>query len=207
MTAFSLDNLGKRYGATWALRGVRFDLAAGEVLLLTGHNGSGKTTLLRVLCTALTPSTGRGTVFGLDLRSDRDAIRRATALVSHASYLYEDLTARENLELVARATGKEGVAACLDRVGLAARSDERVRGFSAGMRKRLSLARALLKAPRLMLLDEPFGELDPQGMALVETLIGELKARGTTLVLSTHWVEQGERLSTQRLHLERGAVQ
>ena len=207
MPAIALHNLGKRYGATWALRGLRCELSPGEVLLLTGHNGSGKTTLLRMLCTAVTPSTGGGTIFGQDLRRERDAIRRTTALVSHASYLYEDLTARENLELVARATRRTGTEACLDRVGLSARADERVRGFSAGMRKRLSLARALLKAPSLLLLDEPFGELDPQGMALVETLIGELRASGTTLVLATHWVEQGERLSTQRLHLERGAAQ
>jgi len=205
--AVELQNLGKRYGATWALRGLNLALEAGEVLLLTGHNGSGKTTLLRMLCTAVTPSTGGGTIFGHELRKEADAIRHTTALVSHASYLYEDLTARENLALVAAATGRAGSEACLDRVGLLPRADERVRGFSAGMRKRLSLARALLKAPTLLLLDEPFGELDPQGMALVETLIAELRANGTTLVLSTHWVEQGERLSTRRLHLERGTAQ
>jgi heme exporter protein A len=199
--------LGKRYGGVWALRHVGLTLATGEVLLLTGHNGSGKTTLLRLLCTAIAPSAGTGQILGLDLRRDQNAIRARTALVSHASYLYEDLSARENLGIVAAATRRREIDACLDRVGLSARAGERVRGFSAGMRKRLALARALIKAPALLFLDEPFGELDPQGMALVEALIGELQRSGTTLVLATHWVEQGERLSTQRLHLERGAVQ
>jgi heme exporter protein A len=204
--AIVLKEVSKRYGAHWALRKLTREIDAGALVLLTGHNGSGKTTLLRLLCSALQPSRGRAEIFGVDIAKDPEAVRAKTALVSHASHLYEELTARENLSLVARALNKGGVQEALARVGLQTRADERVRQFSAGMRKRLSLARALLKNPPLILLDEPLGELDPDGMALVEALIGEWHRAGSTVVMSTHWIEQGERLATERLHLENGSA-
>ena len=132
------------------------------------------------------------------------------ALLSHASFLYEDLTAAQNLIVLGRLLGladpAKDAAALLDRVGLTARTDNPVRQFSAGMRKRVAVARLLLKAPSLALLDEPFGELDPQGIAQMESLIGELKAKGTTLVLATHQVDQGLKLTEERLHLENGRI-
>jgi heme exporter protein A len=208
--AFELLDLSRRYGYRWALSRLTFRLEAGRSLLLTGHNGSGKTTLLKVLATQLRPTAGAVRVLGFDGRTCAADIRCRTSLLSHASYAYEDLTAQQNLVLLARLLGKpDPVAASaeqLARVGLTSRAHHPVRQFSAGMRKRLAIARVLLKRPRLALLDEPFGELDPEGIALMEEIIGELKATGTTLVLATHLVEQGERLTEARLHLEGGRM-
>ncbi|MBS1154049.1 MAG: ccmA [Myxococcaceae bacterium] len=201
--AIDIRDVSKRYGPRWALARLSYSLPVGRSLLLTGHNGSGKTTLLRMIATASFPTAGTLQVLGKDSRTDREAIRHQVALLSHASFLYEDLTAAQNLIVLGRLMGLEDPArdsaALLDRVGLSARTDNPVRQFSAGMRKRVAIARLLLKAPALALLDEPFGELDPAGIAQMEGLIAELKAKGTTLVLATHMVEQGIRLTETRL--------
>lgn len=199
-------DISKRFGARWALARLSFTLPAGRSLLLTGHNGSGKTTLLRLLATASFPTAGQLKVLGHDTRAGREALRPTVALVSHASFLYEDLTAAQNLRLTAQllGAGAAKVPELLGRMGLLERADSPVRQFSAGMRKRLAIARLLLKAPRLALLDEPFGELDPAGITQMEGLIGELQAAGTSVVLATHLVEQGQRLTQARLHLEGG---
>lgn len=206
--ALVLDDVSRRYGRRWALARLSYTLPAGRSLLLTGHNGSGKTTLLRLVATALSPTAGRVQVLGLDAVAGREAVRRQLALLSHASFLYEDLTAEQNLfflaDLLGVDTPRERTRALLERVGLARRSDNPVRQFSAGMRKRLAIARLLMKAPRLALLDEPFGELDPAGMDAMEQLIHELKRTGTTVILATHHIEQGLSLCEERLHLVDG---
>jgi heme exporter protein A len=206
--ALALHDVSKRYGRRWALARLTYSLPAGRSLLLTGHNGSGKTTLLRLVATALSPTAGKVEVLGRDVVADRDAVRREVALLSHASFLYEDLTAQQNLTLFARLIGlpspSDTADAFLGRLGLTQRSDSPVRSFSAGMRKRLAIARLLMKAPSIALLDEPFGELDPAGIAAMEGIIGELKASGVTVVLATHLVEQGMALCEERLHLQEG---
>ncbi|MBK7860217.1 MAG: heme ABC exporter ATP-binding protein CcmA [Archangiaceae bacterium] len=208
--AFHIVDVSKRYGPRWALARLTFSLERGKSLLLTGHNGSGKTTLLKILATAMSPTLGKLTVLGHDCHEGREPIREKVGLLSHASFLYEDLTAAQNLVVLARLIGMtDGEAdatadAMLTRVGLAKRRDHPVRQFSAGMRKRLAVGRLLLKRPELALLDEPFGELDPQGIGEMEKLIAELAAQGTTLVLATHLVDQGKALTTERLHLEEG---
>jgi heme exporter protein A len=206
--ALLLDDVSRRYGRSWALARLTYTLPAGRSLLLTGHNGSGKTTLLRLTATALAPTAGRVEVLGLDAVAERDAVRRQVALLSHASFLYEDLTAEQNLhllaDLLALPSPREQAHALLGRVGLTRRSGSPVRQFSAGMRKRLAIARLLMKAPRLALLDEPFGELDPSGIADMERVIAELKAGGTTVILATHLIEQGLSLCEERLHLQEG---
>jgi len=205
--AVDVRDLSKRYGRHWALSRLSFQLAPGRSLLLTGHNGSGKTTLLRLIATATTQTAGDLTVLGQDARKERESIRRKVALLSHSNYLYEDLTSEQNLMILARLTGvpsaRDRVRSLLTRVGLGTR-DQPVRTFSAGMRKRLAIARLLLKAPTLALLDEPFGELDPAGVAEMEKIIGELKAQGTALILATHLIEQGLALCEERLHLSEG---
>ncbi len=206
--ALEIDDVSKRFGTRWAVARLSYSLPAGRSLLLTGHNGSGKTTLLRMIATATFPTAGALRVFGQETRKHRNALRHDVALVSHASYLYEDLTAAANLTLLAEFLGvddmKPRVASLLDRVGLSARATSPVRQFSAGMRKRLAIARLLLKAPKLALFDEPFGELDPAGIVWMESLLRDLKAGGTTVVLATHLVEQGQSLTDERLHLVEG---
>lgn len=206
--AVDILDVSRRFGRRWALARLSYSLPRGASLLLTGHNGSGKTTLLRTIATALRPTAGKLRVFGLDAVADRDEVRARVGLLSHASFLYEDLTAEQNLALLARLLGAEAplelARTLLTRVGLTQRSGNPVRQFSAGMRKRLAIARLLLKAPQLALLDEPFGELDPAGIHQMEEIIGELKASGTTLILATHLVEQGQSLCELRLHLQDG---
>jgi heme exporter protein A len=206
--AVDIRDVSKRYGRSWALARLTWQLPAGRSLLLTGHNGSGKTTLLRTIATALRPTAGSLQVLGLDAVRHRDEIRRRVALLSHSSFLYEDLTAEQNLMFLARLVGAGNAAhevqALLDRVGLSRRVGVPVRHFSAGMRKRLAIARLLLKSPELALLDEPFGELDPAGIAEMEKIIRELKQSGTTLILATHLIEQGQSLCEERLHLQDG---
>lgn len=201
-------DISKRFGARWALSRLSFSLAQGRSLLLTGHNGSGKTTLLRLIATASFPTAGTLKVLGFDCRAQRDQLRPSVALVSHASFHYEDLTAAQNLMLSARLLAvpqaAQTVTQLLERMGLAARADSPVRQFSAGMRKRLAIARLLMKAPQVALLDEPFGELDPAGIQQMEGLIRELQGQGTSVVLATHLIDQGLTLTQERLHLEGG---
>jgi heme exporter protein A len=206
--ALALHDVSKRYGRHWALARLSYALPQGRSLLLTGHNGSGKTTLLRLVATALAPTHGRVLVRGQDCVEQRERVRREVALLSHASFLYEDLNAQQNLVVLARLLGlptpAERARELLVKVGLTRRSDSPVRQFSAGMRKRLAIARLLLKAPAVALLDEPFGELDPAGIQAMEKIIGELKASGVTVVLATHLIEQGLSLCEERLHLAEG---
>jgi heme exporter protein A len=208
--ALAIDavDLSRRYGTRWALARISIRLEAGQSLLLTGHNGSGKTTLLRVLAGAVPASTGRASIFGMDVAKERATVRQRVGLLTHSSYLYDDLFAQENLLIPARLLGVPDPPArireLLQQVGLEGRAQDAVRQFSAGMKKRLSIARLLLKEPALALFDEPFGELDPGGIQQMESVIRALQQRGTTVVLATHLIEQGQSLCSQRLHLEGG---
>jgi heme exporter protein A len=204
--ALQLQEVSKRYGARWALVRLSLTLKRGAALLLTGHNGSGKTTLLRVMATAVRPSSGRVEVLGLDTALEPERVRAQVGLLSHAHFVYEDLSALENLVVLARLLGERESAAtgALERVSLSPKDDRPVRTYSAGMRRRLALARLFLKQPAVALLDEPFVELDPSGISELESRIRELRAAGTTLVLATHHIEQGLQLCTDRLHLEQG---
>lgn len=203
----AVQNVARRYGRRWALADVSFRVESGEVLMVAGHNGSGKSTLFRVLATAIRPDRGSVTMGGLDAVRDRDALRQSVALLSHASYLYDSLTARENLDVVARFLGDAAaVDAHLERVGLARRADDAVATFSAGMRKRLSIARVLLQRPRVVLLDEPYGQLDPEGFALIDDLVLELKRGGATVLMATHQVEHVAALADRTITLAEGRL-
>ena len=142
------------------------------------------------------------------MATEREDVRKLVALLSHASYLYDSLTARENLAIVSDHLGRSrsGVAALLDRVGLGRRADDAVATFSAGMRKRLSFARVLLQEPRVALLDEPYGQLDPEGFVLVDEVVRELKAGGTTVIFATHQLERAAASADEALLLEAGRV-
>jgi len=204
--AVETRGLSRRYGRRWALADVSLELPAGSVTMLAGRNGSGKSTLLRVLATALRPDHGEALVLGHDVRRSRDAVRRKVALLAHQSFLYEALTARENLQVAASFLGRDAEGALLDRVGLGPRADDPVASFSAGMRKRLSLARVLLQQAELVLLDEPYGELDPPGFALLDGVIGELRQRGASVIMATHLVDHGRQMCDRALLLEEGRL-
>jgi heme exporter protein A len=206
--AIEASGVARRYGRRWALAGVSLRVPAGTRLMVTGRNGSGKSTLLRVLATAVRFDQGTARIAGFDLRTQRTEVRRQVALLGHHSYQYEALTARENLEIAARFLGApaDRIEALLSEVGLAARADDPVAIYSAGMRKRLALARALLQDARVLLLDEPYGELDPAGFALLDRVLGEQKRRGVTVLLATHLLEHGRALCDQAIALEDGRL-
>ncbi|HUP47617.1 MAG TPA: heme ABC exporter ATP-binding protein CcmA [Thermoanaerobaculia bacterium] len=207
--AIDAERLGRRYGRRWALTDVSLRIPRGSVTMVAGRNGSGKSTLFRVLATALRPDLGRATVLGFDLVRHREDVRKGVALLSHSSYLYEALTATENLEVTADHLGasRAPIAALLERVALAGRGDDPVSTFSAGMRKRVSFARILLQDPRLVLLDEPYAQLDPPGFDLVDSVVRELKAHGVTVLVATHQLDRTAAIADLALHLEAGRVQ
>jgi len=203
MAAIEVENVARRYGRRWALAGVSLTAEAGSVLMVAGRNGSGKTTLLRVLSTAIRPDMGSVRVAGFDVVREREDVRGVSALLSHASYLYDALSARENLAVL----GISGdIDKLLDRVGLLARANDVVSTFSAGMRKRLSFARVLMQNAKIVMLDEPYGQLDPEGFTLVDNVIRELRANGVTVVIATHQVEHVTNLADQVITLEAGRV-
>lgn len=204
--SIEISRLARRYGRRWALADVSFQANAGDVVIVAGANGSGKTTLLRVLATAIRPDAGQVRVGGFDVVTHREDVRRMTAILGHASYLYEALTARENLDVFAGHMVNAQTDGLLDRVGLAARANDPVATFSAGMRKRLSFARVLLQEPKLALLDEPYGQLDPPGFTFVDDLVRELKARGSTVVMATHQLERGRQLGDVMITLDNGRI-
>lgn len=203
-----IDRLGRRYGSRWALSNVSVRIADASVVMVGGPNGSGKSTLFRILATAIRPHAGTATIDGWDLDHHRDDIRRSVALLTHASYLYEPLTGLENLRVSADHLGRsrEGLMPLLERVGLAARANDPVSAYSAGMRKRLSFARVLLQEPRVVMLDEPYGQLDPEGFTLVDEVVRELRQQGATVLMATHQLERGTRLADSMLFLEAGRV-
>ena len=203
-----LRGLARRFGTRWALRGITLDVEPGEVVGIVGHNGSGKSTLLRVISTALRGSAGEGWVFGHHLQREAVEVRRHIGFLAHAPGLYDDLTATENLIFAARMLGvsESAIPLALERVGLAHSRDERVRGFSAGMQRRLALARLILGSPRLLLLDEPYNNFDPQGIELVNDVIQGVRSGGGSALVVLHDRRQGERVLDRIIELGRGVV-
>ncbi|HEX2120171.1 MAG TPA: heme ABC exporter ATP-binding protein CcmA [Thermoanaerobaculia bacterium] len=206
--SIEVDGVSRRYGRRWALADVSFRVPSGAVMMVAGHNGAGKSTLFRVLATAIRPDRGKATVGGFDVVREREDVRKLTAMLSHQNYLYESLTAKENLEIAAdhMRASRDGIPALLEQVALGARAGDLVSTFSAGMRKRLSFARVLLQQPRIVLLDEPYGALDPEGFALVDDVVRTLRSRGVTVLMATHQIERAGALADLVLRLEQGRV-
>lgn len=192
------------------LRGVSLDVRAGEAVALMGRNGSGKTTLLRVVSTLIRPTRGRGTVFGFELVKQADEIRPLVGMLGHHAGLYDDLTAFENLRFAMRmyglATPRSEIEQALDQVGLGAEVKERVRGFSAGMRRRLALARLVLRPPRLLLLDEPYAAFDQAGIDQVNAYVRDLVQRGGAAVIATHDLARARGVAERVVRIEDGRI-
>ena len=202
--------LTKRYGAQAALRGVDLRVPAGSILTVLGHNGSGKTTLVRILATLVRPTAGSARVAGHDVVRERLAVRRAIALVGHDSQLYDDLTAGENLAFAAALGGcpasPDRLPNILAKVGLDGVGSARVRTLSSGMRRRLSLARALLREVPVLHHDEPFSGLDHDGSKRLEDLLHGFRAGGGTAVLVTHSLGRALAVADQVVVLSSGRV-
>ncbi|MEM1025551.1 MAG: ABC transporter ATP-binding protein [Myxococcota bacterium] len=203
--AVEIRGLCKLYGRHRALWNLNLDVEAGEGLGLLGPNGAGKTTLLWILSTLSRPSRGDVRFRGFERPIDA---RGKIAFVSHESMTYDDLTGRENLELVARCTGRPiGEAKTwLERMGLGAAADRSAKTYSRGMRQRLSLARAFMIEPSIVLLDEPFTGLDQHSAAEIESLLELLRGSGATLWLVTHELERAARLCTRYAFLAQGRL-
>lgn len=206
MDAPAIDARGVvlRHGGRRVLGPLDLRVEAGSALLVVGANGSGKTTLLRALGTSLRPSAGSIAWSGSPASA---TARPLLALLTHRDGLYDDLSAAENLRLVAGLSGRAlDAGAALAEVGLAGCEGSMVGTFSAGMRKRLALARLLAQGPRLVLLDEPFAALDAEGAGLVERMVAAWRDRGVTLVIASHQVERAARMCGQAIRLGGGGI-
>ncbi len=207
----SFQDVSRAYGRLRALDGVTLEVHSGETMALFGANGAGKSTLLRVASTLLTPSSGRVVHRGraLDARSRGD-YRHAIGLVGHASFLYDELSARENLILHGRlrgtADGTDRADRLLEQVGLASRRDDRVSHFSRGMEQRLSLARALVSQPEILLLDEPFSGLDGPGTETLCHVLRQHHQQGGTTLMVSHDLPLGLSLADRYVLLDRGRI-
>ena len=210
--AVATVELARLFGRSAALAGISLRIAMGRTVALLGPNGAGKTTLLRILATAIRPSYGSLSIDGIDALREPELVRGRAVYLSHATAHYDDLTAEENLRFAATMFGwgtGEGmpvVREALATVDLEAVAGQRVRTFSAGMRKRLALARLLVARPSLLLLDEPHAALDGEGMALVDRLIGLWKEAGVTVIVASHQAERVANLADATVQLEGGLL-
>jgi heme ABC exporter ATP-binding subunit CcmA len=189
------EHLRKTYGQTAVLDDVSLELGTGQGLTLLGPNGTGKTTLLRIVATLLRPTSGSLRVAGADALKEPEVVRGAIDMVGHGSWVYEDLSALENLRfwtvMGGHDAGHARLRAALEEVELDASADRRARTFSAGMKRRLALARVRLGRARLLLLDEPFTGLDRAGRKWLSEFLLSFKARGGAIVVATHSFDAG----------------
>jgi len=205
-----IRGLEKSFGHHRVLRGIDLDVAQGDCLALIGPNGAGKTTLLRILATLSKPNAGSVQLEGMDLRADPQAVRRRIGFLSHQPLLYGDLTAEENLRFYGQmydvTNQQEQIRALLDRVGLDDCRHDLVRTFSRGMRQRLSIARALLHNPPVLLMDEPYTGLDQQASAMLDDILQNVGVDAHTVILTTHDLEHGWQISNRTVMLVNGKI-
>jgi ABC-2 type transport system ATP-binding protein len=211
-TAIATEGLGKRYGEMWALRDFDLEVPAGTVLGLLGHNGAGKTTAIRILTTLALPSAGRASVASHDVVTEPAQVRERIGLTSQAATVDGLITAKGNLEMIGRLyhlprrIARERASELLERLDLTDAADKLVRDFSGGMRRRLDLAASLVAAPPVLFLDEPTTGLDPESRNELWALLRELVSDGTTLLLTTQYLEEADRLADRIVLLDHGQV-
>lgn len=205
------ENLKKQYGSTVAVADVSFEVQKGQTFGLLGPNGAGKTTTIKLLCGLLKPDAGAIT---LDRKTYPDLIdvRMSLGVVPQALALYEELSALENLRFFGRMYGlsgrklKERVSTCLEIAGLAQRSKEQVSKYSGGMKRRLNMVCSLLHDPPILLLDEPTVGVDPQSRNLIFDTIEDMSEQGRTIIYTTHYMEEAQRLCDRVAIIDRGRI-
>jgi len=202
--------VSKAYGFIWALREINLTFNQGDCVALLGPNGAGKTTLLKLLSALLYPTSGEIEIDGQKLRHGNSPLRSSIGLLSPDGQIYDKLTARENLHffvsLCDKKVNHQDVTKALDRVGLTSWSDEYASALSHGMKCRLAIAKWSLLEPKLLLLDEPYGVLDGQGVDLLETFLKSLCQNGGIVILATHNVRRILTLCTRALILQEGKI-
>ncbi|HEX4679816.1 MAG TPA: ATP-binding cassette domain-containing protein [Gaiellaceae bacterium] len=215
MTGFPMivsRGLGKSYGSNVALAGVDLVVSQGTILCLLGRNGAGKTTLVRILATLLAPDTGWAQIAGIEIRRDAARVRQLIGLAGQFAAVDDGLSGRENLELVAglyglhRRDARARSQEVLERLGLAQVGNQLVRTYSGGMRRRLDLGASLVGKPAVLIMDEPTTGLDPANRIELWKLIEDLVRDGTTMLLTTQYLEEADRLADQIVVIERGRV-
>ncbi|MGM1065710.1 ATP-binding cassette domain-containing protein [Saccharothrix sp. Mg75] len=212
MNAIETSGLVKVFGDTRAVDGVDLTVPAGAVYGLLGPNGAGKTTTVRVLATLLRPDEGEARVFGHDVRADPDAVRRLVSLTGQYASVDEDLTGTENLVLLGRLLGhgrahaRRRAARLLDAFGLGEAAAKQVKHYSGGMRRRLDIAASILNTPKLLFLDEPTTGLDPRSRNQVWDIVRAVVAHGTTVLLTTQYLDEADQLASRIAVVDRGKV-
>ena len=205
-TIITFNNVVKQFGRFIALRGVSLDLSAGELYAILGENGAGKTTLLRVLAGLAQPTRGTVSMLGT---SDLRTVTREIGYMAHPSMLYDELSARENLHYFAALYGiskEDRCASLIQTVGLDPALSRPVGQYSQGMRQRLSLARALIHDPKILLLDEPFSNVDVRSAREIASLLGQLRDSGKTLLVITHQSDLLAEVANDQVWMERGRI-
>ncbi|MBS1272304.1 MAG: putative ABC transporter ATP-binding protein YadG [Candidatus Marinimicrobia bacterium] len=207
--AIDIRNILKRYGKIQALDNVTFQIPTGEIFGLLGPNGAGKSTLINILCGLVKPDAGSVTIAGHDAKREHQVAAEDFGVLLESFGFYPTYTARDTLTILQRYRGyrdQDEVDTLLDKVGLSERADSRVQSYSQGMHKRLGIATALLGDPKIIILDEPTAGLDPGGMQAIRTLLTDLHAEGTTIVISSHLLGEIERLCTRIALLKSGEI-
>jgi ABC-2 type transport system ATP-binding protein len=205
-----VDGIRKKFGATEALRGLSFEVLQGERLALLGPNGAGKTTLIRTICGRVRPDSGSVTLLGKPIHSPNALLH--LGVIPQELAIYPDLTAKENLECFGRLHGlrsgslRERVAWALEWIGLTDRANDLTRTFSGGMKRRVNIACGVLHRPRVLLLDEPTVGVDPQSRQRIFDMLDELHVAGTSIVLTTHHLEEAEQRSDRIVIVDHGQV-
>ena len=210
MSAIVVSGLEKSYKELHVLRGVDFEVASGSVFALLGSNGAGKTTIVRILSTLLTHDAGTATVNGVDVAADPLAVRESISLTGQFAAVDEVLSGRENLILVARLRHLESPGQIaddlLDRFSLTEAATRKVATYSGGMRRRLDIAMSLIGSPKVIFLDEPTTGLDPEARQDVWAIVRELAEHGTTVLLTTQYLEEAEQLADRIAILHEGRI-
>lgn len=202
------EGLSKSFGSLEALRSVDLRVSEGEFLTIFGPNGAGKTSLLRILSSLSKPTKGRVSVAGYDIRKETHGVRRSIGFISHQPFLYENLSAFENIKFFASMYGipnaEEKAAEVIRRVGLERRRHDLVRAFSSGMKQRLAVARAIVHDPKILLLDEPYSGLDQHGTRIFNEMLALIKKQKRTVLMTTHNISEGFQLSDKVAILNNG---